>query len=177
MLLGYSLSETPITMILPIATAWWPPILQTAIGAIAAILGGAGVSWITWQKERQSLANALAGEIQGFIGVLNWRNARELLQQGYQFPIDEGAFPVFAACVGKIGLLPSDLAGKVTEFYGYAGGIVRDFKTLDTRNLNHIQADRFRANLVKGIDDLEAKATILVPELRKEAARSWIESS
>jgi hypothetical protein len=89
---------------------------------------------------------------------------------------------VFAACVGKIGLLPSDLAGKVTEFYGYAGGIVRDFKTLDTRNLNHIQADRFRANLVKGnlvkgIDDLEAKATILVPELRKEAARSWIESS
>jgi hypothetical protein len=103
-------------------------------------------------------------------------NARELLQQGYQFPIDEGAFPVFAACVGKIGLLPSDLAGKVTEFYGYAAGIVRDFKTLDTRDLNHVQAAKFRTNLVKWIDDLEAKAASLVPELRKEAARSWIES-
>jgi hypothetical protein len=176
MLLWYSISETPITMILPVATAWWAPILQTAIGAIAAIVGGACVSWITWQKERQSLANALAGEIQGFIGVLNWRNARELLQHGYQFQINEGAFPVFAASVGKIGLLPPDLAGKVTEFYGYAAGIVQDFKTLDTRDLNHIQAAKFRVNLVKGIDDLEAKAATLVPELRKEAARSWIES-
>jgi hypothetical protein len=163
-------------MILPVATVWWAPILQTAIGAIAAIGGGACVSWITWQKERQSLANALAGEIEMFIGVLNWRNTRELLQKGHTFPIDEGPFPVFEAHVGKIGFLPSNLAGKVTEFYGCARGIVRDFKTLDTRELNHIQAATFRANLVKGINDLEAKATILVPELRKEAARSWIES-
>src|SRR5258708_25060132 len=133
-------------MILPIATAWWAPILQTAIGAIAAIGGGACVSWITWQKERQSLANALAGEIQGFIGVWNWRNARDLLQQDYQFRIDEGAFPVFAACVGKIGLLPSDLVGKASEFYGYAAGIVRDFKAFDTGDLNHIQAAKFRTN-------------------------------
>jgi len=106
-----------MTMILPIATAWWAPILQTAIGAIAAIAGGACVSWITWQKERQSLANALAGEIQGFIGVLNWRNTRELLPKGYNFPIDEGAFPVFGASVGKIGLLPSDLAGQRQGFW------------------------------------------------------------
>jgi hypothetical protein len=67
-------------------------------------------------------------------------------------------------------------AGKVTEFYGYARGIVRNFKTLDTRGLDFIQAAKFRENLIKGIDDLEANAATLVPELRKEAARSWIES-
>src|SRR5258708_4316218 len=112
MLLWYSPSETPMTMILPIATVWWAPILQTAIGAIAAIGGGVCVSWITWQKERQSLANALAGEIQGFMGILTWRDTRELLQKGYKFPIDDGGFPEFEAHIGKIGFLPSDLAGK-----------------------------------------------------------------
>jgi hypothetical protein len=91
-------------MFFRIATVWWAPILQTAIAAIAAIGGGACVTWTTWQKERQSLANALAGEIEGFIDVLNWRNARELLEKGYQFPIGEGAFPVFTTGVGKIGV-------------------------------------------------------------------------
>jgi hypothetical protein len=164
-------------MVCLIATAWWPPVLQTAIGAFAAIGGGACVSWITWQKERKSLANGLAGEIRGFMAVLNWRNTTELVQQGYKCPIDGGrAFPVFEASVGKIGILPTRLAGEVTEFYAYAHGIVQDFKTLHTETLNISQDRKFREGLVKGIRDLEAKATTLVPELRREASRSWIES-
>jgi hypothetical protein len=43
-----------------IASSWWPPILQTAlgslIGAAGAITGSAFGSWFTWQKERQSVA-------------------------------------------------------------------------------------------------------------------------
>jgi hypothetical protein len=54
-----------------IASAWWAPVLQTAIGALigatGAIAGGAFGSWFTWQKERQSVAAAFAGEVQGFI--------------------------------------------------------------------------------------------------------------
>src|SRR5258708_13074883 len=104
MLLWYSPSETPMTMILPIATVWWAPILQTAIGAIAAIGGGVCVSWLTWQKERQSLANALAGEIQGFMAIWTCRDTRELLQKVYKFPINDAPFPVFYAHITTIRL-------------------------------------------------------------------------
>ena len=45
----------------------WGPFIQTVIGALIgavdAIAGGAFGSWFTWQKERQSVAAAFAGEI------------------------------------------------------------------------------------------------------------------
>jgi hypothetical protein len=129
--------------------------------------------WVGWQKERQAVAIALAGEIQGFIGILNWRNTRELLTKGYKFHIGDGPFPVFTALLPKIGYLPPNLAGKVVDFYTCASGIAQDFHTLNAQQFVMGQEAKFRENLVKGIDDLEAKATILVPALREEAARAW----
>jgi hypothetical protein len=110
-------------------------VLQTAIGALigatGAIAGGAFGSWFTWQKERQSVAAAFAGEVQGFIDVINWRQTCEGLLERRKFPIDDHPFPVFEANVGKIGLLPADLAGTVAGFYSHARGMVQDFLTIN----------------------------------------------
>jgi hypothetical protein len=153
----------------------WAPVVQTAIGALAAIGGGAAVSWITWQRERQSIANAIAGEIRAFVAILKWRNASELLRKGYEFPYEGGDFPVFAAYVAKIGLLPSDIAGDVTEFYGYAAGIFQDFKTLNANRLNDLQKRKLQDSLANNIDGIIPKAETLILKLQKEAARSWME--
>jgi len=53
------------------------PVIQVVIGgligAFGAIAGGAFGSWFTWQKERQSIAAAFAGEVQGLIDFIGWR--------------------------------------------------------------------------------------------------------
>jgi hypothetical protein len=108
---------------------WWPPILQTAlggiIGAIGAVFGGAFGSWFNWQKERQSLAAALAGEVEAVKAVVEFRRYREVLlwsiKQTYArgeavyltFSTDEHPFPAFEQNVSKIGHLPPDLARDV----------------------------------------------------------------
>jgi hypothetical protein len=56
-----------------LGSAWWPPILQTAIGAAGAIAGGFFGSWFTWQKERQSVAGAFAAEVQGIVDLIETR--------------------------------------------------------------------------------------------------------
>lgn len=158
--------------------SWWAPLLQTVvgavIGAIGAIGGGAFASWFAWQKERQAVAAALAGEVQGLIDVFEWVEARELIPKGYVFPIDERPFPVVEANVGKIGSLPADLAGKVTGFYGYARGIVQNFAVLRTGEPMRDPVE-FRDRFVKGLDTLKDKAEALVPELQKEASMTWLD--
>src|SRR6516225_968291 len=105
---------------------WWPPILQTAlggvIGAVGAVIGGAFGSWFTWQKERQSLAAALAGEVEAVKAVTEFRRYRQVLLWCIDqtnatgkvvyltFSIDEHPFPAYEQNVGKIGHLPPDLA-------------------------------------------------------------------
>jgi hypothetical protein len=106
-------------------------ILQTAIGgligAFGAIAGGAFGSWFTWQKERQSVAAALAGEVEAFMAVTEWYQTREFISRGYRSPIDDHPFPVFEANVGKIGFLPPDLARDVAGFYSHARRVVEEF--------------------------------------------------
>ena len=118
-------------MITLLASTWWPPILQTAIGgligAFGAIAGGAFGSWFTWQKERQSVAAALAGEVEAFMAVTEWYQTREFISRGYRTQIDDHPFPVFEANVGKIGFLPPDLARDVAGFYSHARRVVEEF--------------------------------------------------
>ena len=113
----------------------WAPVLQTVIGALigatGAIARGAFGCWFTWQKERQSVAAAFAGKVQGFTDVINWRGIREFILRGLQVPIDHHPFPMFEANVSQIGLLPADLAGEVAGFYSHARGIVQDFLTIN----------------------------------------------
>src|SRR5262245_54402593 len=97
------------------------------IGAVAASIGGAFAQWFTCQQERQSVAAALAGEVQGLIDNMGMRQAAEGLLQGMRFPIDDHPFLIFEANVGKIGFLPPPLASRVGEFYR---GLVVDFRTL-----------------------------------------------
>jgi len=108
-----------------LCSSWWAPILQTAIGALigaaGAIAGGAFVYWFTWQKERQSVAAAFAGELQGLIDVTEWRQTRELIPLGYKFPIDDHPFPVFEANVGKIGYCRRTSLAKSLDFTAMPG--------------------------------------------------------
>jgi hypothetical protein len=112
-------------------SAWWPPILQTAIGGLLAIGAGAFSSWFAWQKERQSVAAAFAAEVQGVIDFLEWPQVCENLLQGQKFLIGDPRLLVFKANVGKIGLLPADLAPKDVGFYNYAEGILQDFAMIE----------------------------------------------
>ena len=142
------------------------------VGATGAIARGAFGCWFTWQKERQSVAAAFAGEVLGFMDAINWRGIREFIARGYKFPIDDHPFPVFEANVGKIGLLPADLAGKVAGFYSQARGIVQDFLTINKGE--PIQNDsEFRARLVENIDAMKTKANALISQLKIEAPRTW----
>jgi hypothetical protein len=65
----------------------------------------------------KSVAAALAGEVQGFIGVTKFYGAQEFLTPGYRSPIDDHPFPVFEANVGKIGfchrILPAMLPDSI----------------------------------------------------------------
>jgi hypothetical protein len=91
-----------------LAASSWPPVVQTAIGAVAAIAGGAFAQWFTWQKSRRALAVAF----QCVVKSSNFRLARQTIAQG-KVPPAEASFAIFEANVAKIGLLPVDLAGKV----------------------------------------------------------------
>ena len=167
-------------MILFLAVSSWVPavlpIIGVFIGAFAAIAGGAFAQWFNRQLERQSLAAALAGEIQCILETTSWQDARRDIEQGKAAPVDEHPFPIFEANVAKIGLLPVDLAGKVAVFYSEVGGVFQDFRTLWTglmqpttvRNL-----DQIRARLLQRMDAVEDKAKGLLLELKKEAARPW----
>ena len=159
-------------MITPVlSSSWWPPILQTAVGGLLAIVGGAFGLWFSWQRERQSLAAAFAAEIQAILDVVAWREAREGVLQGKNFPISEDPFPVWKANVGKIGILPPDLASKVTGFYGRTAGMVQDFITLSTRTMGN--ETQIRRRLAENIEELEPEGRALVAQLRKEAERGW----
>ena len=72
-------------MIVLIASTDWAPFFQTAIGsligAVGAITGGAFGSWFTWQKERQSVAAALAGEVEAFASLGDFRRYRRIMQE------------------------------------------------------------------------------------------------
>jgi hypothetical protein len=46
-------------MITFLGAAWWPPILQTAIGGLLAIAGGVLGSWLNWRKERKAVSAAV----------------------------------------------------------------------------------------------------------------------
>ena len=120
-------------MITLLASTSWAPFFQTAIGALigagGAIAGGAFGSWFTWQKERQSVAAAFAAEVQGIIDLFESRRMLELIPQGYKFSADPN-FAVFETNVGKIGLLPTDIAPKVVGFYNQVAGIYLDLRTL-----------------------------------------------
>jgi hypothetical protein len=92
------------------------------------------------------------------------------------FPVEDHPFPVFEENVSKIGYLPSDLAGQVTQFYSYARGSAQDFRVLSSENLYTWPvpvAVRFLEGLVKSLDTNTELAEALVPKLREEAARTW----
>jgi hypothetical protein len=83
---------------------------------------------------------------------------------------------VFEQNVTKIGLLPADLADKVVEFCAYARGTVRDFRTTCDTNWSRcpaVEATRFMEGFLNGVDTMINSARVVVPELKREAARTW----
>lgn len=157
-----------------IAASSWAPVVQTAIGAIAAIGGGAFAQSLAWQKDRRALAAAFAGEIRCVVKARNWRLAPQVIAEG-KVPRAEASFPIFEANVAKIGLLPVDLAGKIALFYSDLAGVFLDFKTLHgaviTREIR--VDDEFKDRLVEDLNRLGSEANALIDELGKESARRW----
>jgi hypothetical protein len=164
-------------MITLLASTSWAPFFQTAIGALigagGAVAGGAFGSWFTWQRERQSVAAAFAGEVQAIMDVFRWRQIAELIPRGFKFPISDKPFPVFDANVGKIGLLPADLAAKVAVFYGYAEGIVQDLGTVNSEIIAKWSENEFKETFAESIKALMEKGDALVLELQQEAKKTW----
>ena len=159
-----------------LAASSWPPVIQTLIGAVAAVIGGAFAQWFTWQKERRALAAAFAGEIQCVVEATNFRSARRFIEQGKVLPT-KISFPIFETNVAKIGFLPADLAGRVAVFYSDLGGVFLDFETLDAalikQTIRIANADEIKKGVLQRLDALESAAIPLVAKLRQEAKRRW----
>jgi hypothetical protein len=118
------------------------------------------------------MAAAFAGEMQGLIDVIGWREFREGILAGQKFPLDEHPFPVFDANVGKIGLLLAPVAG----FYSFAKGIVQDIRVIYKGEFSGVVPEReFRQKLVKTVDEVEKKGVALISKLQKEAQRTWLD--
>ena len=169
-------------MVPVIASSSWAPILQTAVGALigadGAIAGGAFGSWFAWQKERQSVAAAFAGEVQGFIDVVDWLDWGRTfygLIQIRKIPIEDSPFPVFEANAGKIGLLPADLAAKVAGFYTFARGILQELRAVNKTDGPSGPFGGLKESVTASIETMQMKGKALVPELQKEAQRTWID--
>ena len=79
---------------------------------------------------------------------------------------------MFDANVGKIGLPPAGLAGKMAGFFSRAGGMVQDLLTL-YKETPIGNPGEIRTRLIESIGTLETEAKALVFELQREAARTW----
>jgi hypothetical protein len=120
-------------MLILLASSSWAPFLQTLVGAIfgalGAIAGGAFGTWFTWEKERQNLAAALAGEIHAINSLVEFRGFKEKLQSFISSSreakklsyhsrlVTQDYFVIFKRNADKIGHLPPDLARDVADFY------------------------------------------------------------
>ena len=126
-------------------------------------------------KRNDNLSPRLwAGEVQGLINIIKWRDTCKGLLEGRKPPIEDHPFLVFEANDGKIGLLPVKLAGMVAEFYSNAPGIVQDFRTIHKDEFpDGISKIEFRQTLVKNLKAMTPVAEALVSELREEAGKTW----
>ena len=85
-----------------LAASSWPPVVQTAIGAVAAIAGGAIAQWFTWQRATRLSYAAFAAEIQCVVKSSNFRLPRQTIVQG-KVPPAEASFAIFEANVESLG--------------------------------------------------------------------------
>ena len=179
-------------MLILLASSSWAPFLQTLVGAIfgalGAIAGGAFGTWFTWEKERQNLAAALAGEIHAINSLVEFRGFKEKLQSFicssreakklsyHSRLVTQDYFVIFKRNADKIGHLPPDLARDVADFYVRAKGVIEDFKLLGNKkpeqwDLEHGIAEL--EELAMLLEELTKGAEILVPKLQAEAQRTW----
>ena len=77
------------------------------------------------------------------------------------------ALPIY---VGKIGFLPPDLARDVAGFYSHARRVVEEFLII---NKGEPIEGPSRIAMVENFAFMTAKGQDLVPELQKEAKRTW----
>jgi hypothetical protein len=177
-----------------IASSSWAPILQTAFGAsIGFAVAVAGVifgAWFKGQLRRQSLAAALAAEMEAVTELTGHHMVVELIQtciasieanktpEYPRFPIQDHPLPVFEESVGEIELLPVELARQVRTFYTYAIAAVQDFRTLYNANLYDRPVDEqlsFLQEMVRTMNRGFDLAKTLIPQLENEAKRMWNE--
>jgi hypothetical protein len=177
-----------------IASSSLAPILQAAVGAsigsAVAVAGVAFGAWFKGQRRRQSLAAALAAEVETVTEITGHQMVVELIQtciasmeangkpEYPRFPIQDHPLPVFEGSVGKIGILPVELAREVSTFYTYAIAVVQDFRTLYNANLYDRPVDElvtFLKEMVRTMNRGFDLATTLVPKLENEANRTWNE--
>ena len=106
-------------------------------GAIALLDGHLGV-WLEHRRSRKSLARAIAGEVESILLIIEKRQYLSRLEQmialqteirqplPFHFSVKYNYFEVFQANAGKIGDLPSWVAGKVVSFYTIAKALLEE---------------------------------------------------
>jgi len=65
------------------------------------------------------------------------------------------------------------LAAQVVGFYNHAAGIFLDLQTIYKDEIPKESETRFRERVVNSIESLLMKGKALVPELQKEARKTW----
>ena len=115
--------------------------LSALAGGLVALLGSISVMWYNSYKERKSLSQAILGEIQSLISLIEKRDYVGNLER-WKREIDETSkspnrafmatprfnyFAVYDANLGKIGCLPWYSTIYVTKFYVLTKSLIEDF--------------------------------------------------
>ena len=99
-----------------------------------------------------------------------------IIERG-RIPSAKPSFPVFETNVGKVGILPVDLAGRVSVFYSDLAGVYLDIQTLYEalikREIQIGNAEEIKANLLNRVPALQSEANSLIDNLREESERIW----
>jgi len=126
---------------------WLIPVASALIGALA---GGAASFWAQRslsirrdKDQRRALAAALAAELSSIHALIEFRAYRESLDLTIDDMTREGRpiswgfrarkeyFPVFKGNIDKIGLLPAELAQRVTSLYAAMNALLEDIEPIE----------------------------------------------
>ena len=153
-------------------------ILSVFLGGVLAIAGTSLVKWLEFSFERRSLRAALKAEIDGLVDMFVKRGNDEMFRSAinswrsdedyelYLFTLDENFTPVYAATIGKVGMLGADVAGDVVKFYDIMIGVRAELRA-HINGQTHRMTHSHRADRLEKLLEHWAEAVALAETLNK----------